>query len=79
MSNLPRLKVKWWSLGGGQEETICSLEEAKEIIFGDRAWTIALAGGEMVSSYEELVQAADQHKDKEVLDVTLIVPVISGG
>jgi len=80
MSRFPKLKVKWWSLEGQQEET-CAFEQAKDIIFGNRAWSIALAEGEMIKSYEELVQLAalDQHKDKEVLNVTLIVPVIGGG
>ena len=81
MSKLPKLKVKWWSLGGGQEETTCHLEEAKDIVFGNRAWTVAFAEGEMIKSYEELIQLAtsDEHKDKETLNLTLIVPVIGGG
>ena len=81
MSNLPKLKVKWWSLGNPEEETTCDFEQAKDIVFGNRMWTLALAEGEMISSYEELVKLAaqDKHKDKEVINVTLLVPVIGGG
>jgi len=84
MSNLPKLKVRWWSLVSEEEETTCDFEQAKDIVFGSRSsrmWAFALAEGEMINSYEELIQLAaqDQHKNKEVLNVTLIVPVIGGG
>ena len=81
MSNLPKLKVKWWSLGSQEEETTCDFEQAKDIVFGNRMWAVALAEGQVINSYEELVQLAaqDQHKDKEVLNVMLIVPAIGGG
>jgi hypothetical protein len=81
MSNLPKLKVKWWSLGSQDEETTCDFEEAKDVIFGNSNWVLAFAEGEMISSYEELVKLAaqDRYKDKEVLNVTLIIPAIGGG
>ena len=81
MSNLPKLKVKWWSLAGEGEETICDFEQAEDIVFSKGTWGIAFAEGEMVRSYEELVQLAaqDQHKDKGMLNVTLLVPEIGGG
>ena len=84
MPKLPRLKVKWWSLDGLEEETTCDFEQAKDIVFGSqssRMWAIALAEGQTINSYEELVQVAtqDQHKDKETLNVALIVMEIGGG
>ena len=82
MSQLPRLKVKWWSLGCTEEETTCDLEQSKDIIFGSNSpVTLVFAEGEMIDSYEELAQLAaqDQHKDKEMLNVTLLVAEIGGG
>jgi len=84
MSKLPKLKVKWWSLESEGEETTCDFEQAKDTVFGSRSsrmWAIALAEGQVINSYEELVQLAaqDQHKDKEALNVVLIVSIIGGG
>jgi len=80
MSKLPKLKVKWWSLDGEEEGTF-DFEQAKDVIFGNRGWAIAFAEGEMVRSYEELLRLAaqDKHKNKEVLNITLLVPVVGGG
>jgi len=70
----------WWSLAG-QEESTCDFEQARDIVFGDKMWAVAIAEGHVIKSYEELVQMAtqDEHKDKEVLNVTLLVPAIGGG
>ena len=81
MSKLPKLKVKWWSLEG-EEEMTCDFEQAKDIIFGNSStWAVATAEGQAINSYEELLQLAtqDQHKDKEILNVMLLVPLIGGG
>jgi len=81
MSELPKLKVKWWSLGCAEEETTCDLEQARDIVFGKNTATLVFAEGEMINSYEELVQVAaqEQHKDKETLNVSLLVAAIGGG
>jgi len=81
MPQLPKLKVKWWSLGCAEEETTCDFEQARDIVFGKSPATLVFAEGEMVNSYEELAQVAaqDQHKDKEMLNVTLLVAEIGGG
>jgi len=81
VSKLPKLKVKWWSLGSEDEETTCDFEQAKDVVFGYRPSVLAFVEGEMINSYEELVQVAtqDQHKDKETLNVALIVMEIGGG
>jgi len=81
MSELPKIKVKWWTLGSPDEETTCSLEQAKEVIFGNRPAVLVFVEGEMINSYEELVQLArqDRYKGKEVLNVALVVADISGG
>ena len=82
VSQLPRLKVRWWSFGCPEEETTCDLEQAKDIIFGSNSpVTLVFAEGEMIDSYEELAQLAaqDQHKDKETLNIALLVAAIGGG
>jgi len=81
MSELPKLKVKWWSLGSPDEEAICTLEQAKEVIFGNRPAVLIFVEGEMINSYEELVRLASQerYKGNEVLNVALVVADISGG
>ena len=84
MPTLPKLKVKWWSLDGMEWETTCDFEQAKDIIFsaeGSSKWSLATAEGQVINSYEELVQLAnqDEHKDKDKLNVTLIVAMIGGG
>lgn len=83
-SKLPKIRVGWLYLGSPEEETTCDFEEARYVVFGNgmnRVWSLALAEGEMVSSYEELVQLAarDQHKNKKVLNVTLFIPMVAGG
>ena len=80
MSELPKINVKWWTLGSPDEETTCSLKQAKEVIFGNRPAVLVFVEGEMINSYEELVQAAqERYKGKEVLNVALVVADISGG
>ena len=81
MSELPKLKVKWWFYGCPGEETTCNLEQAKEVVFGYRPSTLIFVEGEMINSYEELVQAVaqDQHKGKQALDVALVFMEIAGG
>ena len=81
MPELPKLKVKWWSLGSAEEETTCDFEQAKDIVFGNSPAVLVFAEGKMINSYEELVQLAaqDQHKDKQTLNVTLLVSEIGGG
>lgn len=81
LSKLPKLKVKWWSLGCAEEETTCDFEQAKDIVFGKNTTTLVFAEGEMIDSYEELAQLAaqNQHKAKETLNVTLLVAGIGGG
>ncbi len=81
MPELPRLKVKWWSLGSPEEEIICNLEQAKEVIFGNRPAALVFVEGEMINSYEELVQLAKQarYKGNEVISVAMVVTDIGGG
>ena len=81
MSGLPGLRVKWWSLGCAEEEITCDFEQARDIVFGDSPAALIFAEGEMINSYEELTRLAaqDQHKDKEILNVTLLMKEIGGG
>ena len=81
MPKLPKLKVKWWSIGYAEEETICDFEQAKEVVFGHGLDIIVSVEGQMIASYEELVQlvAQEQYKDKEALEVILVATAIPGG
>ena len=76
MSKLPKLKIKP-IFSTGAEADICDLEQAKNRF--DYAYeTIVLVEGQVVNSYEELVQIATQYQNKEFLEVTLL-PFIAGG
>ena len=81
MSNLPKLSVVWQTMDNGLEETICDFEQAKGLVFGRWPWGLIAAEGEMVRSYEELVQLAnrDEHKNKKLLNILLLDPIIGGG
>lgn len=81
MANLPKIKVKWWSLGEPEEEKTYDFEKAKEVIFGDNSWTLAFVNGEIIKTYEELVELAsrDEYKNKEELNVSLLIPAVGGG
>jgi len=77
MSDLPKLQVKWW----GRWERVIDFEQAKSLLpFGHYEGVRILVEGQAVNSYEELVQLAAQdcHKDKELLELAVIMPV-SGG
>ncbi len=78
MSKLPRLKVQS-PFGSENEGDICDLEQAKNR-FDYGPETVVLVDGQVVNSYEELVQIAAQerYKDKEFLEVVLL-PLIAGG
>jgi len=76
MSKLPKLKVKL-NVGRLNEE-IRDFEQAKYLPFCDHL--IILAEGQVINSYEELVQLAAQdcYKDKESLEV-LVMTAVGGG
>lgn len=78
MSKLPKLKVQS-PFGSENEGDICDLEQAKNR-FDYGSETVVLVDGQIVNSYEELVQIAAQerYKDKEFLEVVLL-PLIAGG
>jgi hypothetical protein len=74
MSKLPKLRLK---MPDGQEE-VHGFEEAKTYLSD---WGVLfVVEGQVISSYEELIELADQssYKDKEPLEVMLI-PSIEGG
>jgi hypothetical protein len=76
MSQLPRLKVKWW----GRWEKTMDLEQARSLIpFGHRALAV-IVEGQSISSFKELAQfaARAEWKGKESLEVAVIMPVIGG-
>lgn len=79
MSRLPKLLVK--KPAGYPFEEIRDFEQAQYFLFGGGRGSVVLVEGQAVNSYEELVQLAaqDSYKDKEVLEVVLVPPLISGG
>jgi len=81
MSKLPKLKIKWWSLEHEKEETFDNPEQLKDIVFKNHERVHIVAEGQVIDSYEELVNliAQDQHKDKETLNIVVFSSVISGG
>ena len=79
MSELPKLKVAWYSKNP-EDGTICSFEEATDVVFGHGLDVLIFVEGQMVSSYEGLLRLAteDRFKNKDILKVTL-VSVVAGG
>jgi len=78
MSKLPKLKVRrTWN---PVEETH-DLEQARHLLFSRGVEMLVIAEGQVVSSYEELVQLAaqDAYKDKESLEVVMTPLWPAGG
>jgi len=74
MSKLPKLKVKL----RGLSDDIRDFEQGKYLLFCDHV--LILVEGQVINSYEELVQLAaqDGYKDKEFLEV-LVTTAVAGG
>ena len=82
MAKLPKLKIKWWSAGDGEEEeTTCDFGQAEYTIFSHGLEVLIFVEHQMITSYEELVQLAseEQYKDKDFLEVILVPTAIPGG
>jgi len=78
MPKLPKLKVRrTWN---PVEETH-DLEKARNLLFNRGTDMLVIVEGQMVSSYEELVQLAtqDAYKDKESLEVVMTPLWPAGG
>ena len=78
MPKLPKLKVKrTWN---PVEETH-DLEQARNLLFNRGTDMLVIVEGQMVNSYEELVQLAaqDAYKDKESLEVVMTPLWPAGG
>ena len=77
MPKLPKLKVQ--ILFGYPIEDICDLEQARYRFSYGRGGLVVVEG-QVVNSYEELVQLAkdDRYKGKEFLEVDL-VEILGGG
>ena len=76
MTELPELKVT--GLGWDVSEKIQDFKQAKHFPFGHDV--IIVAEGEVIRSYEDLVQlvAQERYKDKKFLEV-MFLPIIVGG
>lgn len=76
MTKLPKLKVN--GLGWNVSKEICDFEQAKYFPFGQDV--VIVVEGQVIRSYEELVQLVDQdrNKDKAFLQV-MFLPIIVGG
>ena len=77
MSRFPKLKVTHW-IDGKTSQEILEFEQAPYFIF--KYDVIIAVEGEVIKSYEELVQLAsqDKYRDREFLDVQLET-IIGGG
>jgi len=78
VSGLPKLRIKLPYVNVSEE--FCDLEQAKHRFnYGNEAFLIVV-DGQLINSYEELLQLAelDCYKDKEFLDV-LLLPIAGGG
>ncbi len=78
MSKLPKLKIRLPF--GNPSEDICDLEQAKyRFTYGGEI--IVVVEGQVVNSYEQLVQLAaqDAYKDREFLEVELLPAIVGGG
>ena len=78
MPKLPKLKIISTLR---YNEEICDLEQAKDILFRPSGiLTHVVIEGQLIQSYENLVQLAsqDQYKDKEFLEVREL-PIMPGG
>ncbi len=76
MAKLPKFKVK--GLGWNMREEIRDLEQARHFPF--RHGVIIMVEGEVVRSYDDIVQLLKQerYKDREFLEV-MFLPVLGGG
>ena len=81
MPELPKIKIKWWALKLEKEETFDSPEQVKDLLFNNRERAHIVAEGQVINSYEELVNMMnqDQYKDKETLNIVVFSSAISGG
>ena len=81
MSKLPKIKIKWWALELKKEETFDSPEQVKDLLFNNRERAHIVAEGQVINSYEELVNmmTQDQYKYKETLNIIVFSSAISGG
>jgi len=80
MSKSPKLKIKKHFGGSRLEEKICDFEQAQYLLLNWWDSVIVAVEGQVIHSYEELVQLATQdcYKDKEFLEVGLY-PQAGGG
>ena len=78
MSKLPKLKIKLPF--GYPNEEICELEQA-EYRFSYGGAAVVIVEGQVVNSHEELVRLAtqDDFRDREFLEVVLVVDLVAGG
>jgi len=79
MAKLPKLKIKRPIWYGYPVEEIHDFEQAQYFLFS--TFTFVVVEGQVVNSYEELVQLAaqDSYKDKEFIEVDLRYDMIGGG
>ena len=79
MPKLPKLKLK--KPFGYPFEEVRDFEQARYFLFSYGNDAIVAVEGQVVNSYEELLQLASQepYKDKESLEVVLLPAVVGGG
>ena len=78
MPGLPKLKVKKTPFGYSEEETY-DFKQAQSFSYGQGSFV--MVEGQVINSYEELIQIAsrDDYKDREFLEVILVPFMDIGG
>jgi hypothetical protein len=79
MPKLPKLKVIWHPKNL-KEEITCDFEESKDMVFNHGLDVLVFVEGQMITSYERLVELAaqGQFKNHNFLTVVLLSAVAGG-
>ena len=79
MSELPKLRISWHPRNPN-EETTCGFENAKDIVFGHGLDVLIFVEGQLITSYEGLLELAgqDRFRNRDTLKV-MLVSVVAGG
>ncbi|MBM3300800.1 MAG: hypothetical protein FJY85_12700 [Deltaproteobacteria bacterium] len=79
MAALPMLRVRY-EFSGKYEERLVDFEQARDFTYGSHGWRPrVIAEGQAVSSYDDLIRLASRCSGKEVIDVLLYIPILTGG
>jgi hypothetical protein len=79
MGALPKLRVRY-EFSGKYEERLVDFEEARNFTYGSHGGRPrVIAEGQAVFSYDDLIRLAGGRTQKEIIDVLLYIPILTGG